>query len=77
MRATQLPFLILINLIIFSCNSKSNSESLNSTETNDAIKQYITVLGIAQDAGLPHVNCEMNVVVLTIWVMKLKSWCLA
>ena len=35
--------------LLFSCNNENQTE--NSTE-----KQFITVLGIAQDAGFPHIN---------------------
>lgn len=44
---------LLICFIIFiSCK--------NDTENNDAIKgsQYITILGIAQDGGYPHIGCQ-------------------
>ena len=42
-----------------SCNSnkKDNDYPQKVTQTPD-FKQYITVLGIAQDAGYPQINCE-------------------
>ncbi len=46
-------FLTLSSLFI-GCNSKS--DSLNSKSGN----QYITILGVAQDAGFPHINCNKN-----------------
>jgi len=41
-------------LIFFSCNSNSNP----GLEIATMPEQYITVLGIAQDAGYPHINCD-------------------
>lgn len=51
MRAFQIQFLIL-SLILLGCTSKSKS---NETKLNE---QYITVLGVAQDAGFPQINCN-------------------
>ena len=48
MKIILLPFLIFC----LSCNTKPQE---NVVEKPD---QYITVLGIAQDAGFPHINCE-------------------
>jgi len=43
---------LLLSVINLSCTSKAKS---NETKLNG---QYITVLGIAQDAGFPQINCE-------------------
>ena len=51
MKAFQIQFLIL-SAILFGCTSKPKS---NETKLN---QQYITVLGIAQDAGYPQINCD-------------------
>lgn len=53
MRTFQILYLIFI-LVAFSCNS-SNQEKVESKP-----KQYITILGIAQDAGYPQINCEKD-----------------
>jgi len=47
----QILFLILI-LSVLSCNSHYEK---NETQK---FKQYVTVRGIAQDAGYPQINCE-------------------
>jgi len=47
-----ISLIILISLL--SCNSEIKKEKV-STENN---KQYLTVLGIAQDAGYPQINCD-------------------
>jgi len=51
MRVVQILFLI-ISFTVLSCTSKSKS---NETIPNG---QYITVLGTAQDAGFPQINCD-------------------
>jgi len=51
MKAFQFQFLIL-SMILLGCTSKPKS---NETKSN---QQYITVLGIAQDAGYPQINCH-------------------
>ena len=51
MRVFQIVIFI-VNLIFLGCSSKSKS---NETKLNG---QYITVLGIAQDAGFPQINCN-------------------
>jgi len=51
MRVFQIVIFI-VNIIFLSCSSKSKS---NETKLNG---QYITVLGIAQDAGFPQINCN-------------------
>ncbi|TJY37293.1 MBL fold metallo-hydrolase [Pontimicrobium aquaticum] len=58
MRTIQILCLICF-LGLFNCNSKKETKVI--TETVIEIKkpkQYITVLGIAQDAGYPHINCD-------------------
>lgn len=45
-------FIIFTALLIFSCShSESNSHKIEH-------HQYITVLGIAQDGGYPHIGCQ-------------------
>lgn len=51
MRIFQNPYLLL-GIILLGCTSKSKS---NETKLNG---QYITVLGVAQDAGFPQIDCE-------------------
>tara|TARA_R110001592_G_scaffold272879_3_gene539731 strand:- start:3667 stop:4617 length:951 start_codon:yes stop_codon:yes gene_type:complete len=51
MRVSLIYFLV-ISLTFICCNSKPDT---NQSKPN---RQYITVLGIAQDAGYPHINCE-------------------
>ncbi|MCF7561489.1 MBL fold metallo-hydrolase [Sabulilitoribacter multivorans] len=46
---------LIITLGLFNCKSDKTERAYNS-ELNP--KQYITVLGIAQDAGYPQINCE-------------------
>jgi len=46
-----LPFLFL-SFIVFSCKTEPK------IKTDKSIGQYITVLGVAQDAGYPQVNCN-------------------
>jgi pyrroloquinoline quinone biosynthesis protein B len=50
-KTIQILYLILF-ICTFSCNS--SSKEVNQKSYN----QYITVLGIAQDAGYPQINCE-------------------
>ncbi|HEY5686951.1 MAG TPA: MBL fold metallo-hydrolase [Yeosuana sp.] len=45
-------YLLILSLFLESCNSKSDN---NSSKFGN---QYITVLGVAQDAGFPHINCD-------------------
>lgn len=53
MKSFQITSLVFL-LVFFSCNkNKKNSKNL---KVNSG--QYITVLGIAQDAGYPQINCE-------------------
>ncbi|MFK7831781.1 MAG: MBL fold metallo-hydrolase [Winogradskyella sp.] len=51
MKSVQILILILC-ISAFSCTSSIAEKNLNP------YKQYITVLGIAQDAGYPQINCE-------------------
>ena len=53
MRAVQISFLFLcLSIIFIGCNAQPESNS------NENLKQYITILGIAQDAGYPQIDCE-------------------
>lgn len=54
MRFFKLLYLISF-FLIFNCSSKKK-ENVNVYE--EIPSQYITVLGIAQDAGFPQINCE-------------------
>ena len=50
----RISFLLLTALLI-NCNKKEKStEIIEISKPN----QYITVLGIAQDAGYPHIGCQ-------------------
>jgi len=58
MRTIQILCLICF-LAFFNCNSnKENATEIIVDKTEEKPKQYITVLGIAQDGGLPHINCD-------------------
>ncbi|TMM32304.1 MBL fold metallo-hydrolase [Polaribacter aestuariivivens] len=48
-------FAITICLFLFSCQ---NSNVKKQSENQHKSGQYITVLGIAQDAGYPHIGCQ-------------------
>jgi len=48
--------LLMLNLGFFSCNSNVKLEIKKEIKPN----QYITVLGIAQDAGFPHIECDKD-----------------
>lgn len=53
MRKIQISIILIAYLgFFYSCQSKQDEEIKTD------YKQYITVLGIAQDAGYPHINCE-------------------
>lgn len=39
---------------IISCNKKKSTEEVLSLNSN----QYITILGVAQDGGYPHIGCQ-------------------
>lgn len=49
---------ILLALItsFISCNKTSIEK--NATDKTPTLKQYVTVLGIAQDGGYPHIGCQ-------------------
>jgi len=47
-----IPFLFFFSII--SCD-KRKTKTENNTQN---LKQYITVLGIAQDGGYPHIGCQ-------------------
>ncbi|MEJ2112470.1 MAG: MBL fold metallo-hydrolase [Flavobacteriaceae bacterium] len=51
MRLIKLSFLIFFSICI-SCHTKQSEKKTQKPS------QYITVLGIAQDAGYPQINCE-------------------
>ena len=58
MRTIQILCLICF-LALFNCNSREETKAITQTITEtEKPKQYITVLGIAQDAGYPHINCK-------------------
>ena len=47
-------YFLTLSLLLVSCNSKQGNRA--SKHSN----QYITVLGVAQDAGFPHINCNKD-----------------
>lgn len=51
---TQISILVLGILVFFNCNSNEKLEVKNETKPN----QYITILGISQDAGYPQIDCD-------------------
>jgi pyrroloquinoline quinone biosynthesis protein B len=58
MKTIQILYLIIC-LSFFNCNSKQENKQESEMATDlTRPNQYITVLGIAQDAGYPHINCE-------------------
>ena len=54
MRSTQL-FILLSTSVLLCC---TNLEKEKTKIVKEKAQQYITVLGIAQDAGFPQINCE-------------------
>jgi len=54
MRLFQISVLLLCFGFFIGCNSKSKENSAKRPN------QYITVLGIAQDAGFPQIDCEKD-----------------
>lgn len=55
MKSFQIPFRIFVAVVfLFGCQSKSDEKIENKHN------QYITILGIAQDAGYPQINCEKS-----------------
>jgi len=58
MRTVQ-SLCLIFYLGLFSCNSKQHMTKEKELErVVEKHNQYITILGIAQDAGYPHINCE-------------------
>ena len=58
MKRVQILFLICV-LSFTSCNENSIAQTSNSELIEQQESQtYITMLGIAQDAGYPQINCE-------------------
>lgn len=53
MKTVQILYLIFV-FIIFSCDVSDKEKEPQQ------LKQYITVLGIAQDAGYPQIDCEKD-----------------
>ena len=43
--------LLLLSILLFSCNPEIENKKTT-------YKQYITILGIAQDGGFPHIGCQ-------------------
>jgi pyrroloquinoline quinone biosynthesis protein B len=57
MKLFRMPFFILsLCFIFFSCKSEIKQEPNNEIKPS----QYITVLGIAQDGGFPHIGCDKD-----------------
>jgi len=53
MKSIQTSFqLLIVFFILFGCSSKEKIKKIEKPN------QYITVLGIAQDAGYPQIDCE-------------------
>ena len=52
MRVFRIYSLVFLTIILWSCDNE-----IKENETHE-LRQYITVLGIAQDAGYPQINCE-------------------
>lgn len=46
--------LFFLIIIFMSCNTKELKKKVKAQVTN----QYITILGIAQDGGYPHIGCQ-------------------
>jgi pyrroloquinoline quinone biosynthesis protein B len=58
MRTFQILCLIFC-VALFNCNSKQKTTTKTAvTPPSKISNQYLTVLGIAQDAGYPHINCD-------------------
>jgi len=58
MKTIQILCLMCL-LVLFNCNSKQEAkEKIGEIASIQKPNQYITILGIAQDAGYPHINCE-------------------
>lgn len=54
MNKSILNFKLLIVSVVFliGCSAKNNDQK------KEHLKQYITILGIAQDGGYPHIGCQ-------------------
>jgi pyrroloquinoline quinone biosynthesis protein B len=50
-------WLLLLSVIFISCSEDVSKRSQKNTTES---KQYITVLGTAQDAGYPQINCKKS-----------------
>ncbi|WP_299521379.1 MBL fold metallo-hydrolase [Winogradskyella sp.] len=57
MKRFQYLCLIFITTV-FSCSQKPTENITKNDSEKVKAEQYITVLGIAQDAGFPQINCE-------------------
>lgn len=50
---------LFLSVLTYACNSKPKDVETNEGKIKiEKPDQYITVLGIAQDAGYPQINCE-------------------
>ena len=56
MKRIQILCIIMLFAIV-SCDENKKQDHLNSTNIP---RQFISVLGIAQDAGYPQINCDKN-----------------
>jgi len=54
MRTAQISFQIFCIILCVSCNLDSKTEQVKKPQ------QYITILGIAQDGGFPHIGCSKD-----------------
>jgi pyrroloquinoline quinone biosynthesis protein B len=52
---TQISVLILSIFVFYGCNAELKKEKI---QPKNSPNQYLTVLGIAQDAGFPHIACD-------------------
>jgi len=58
MKVYQYSF-VLFFLVFSNCTEVAvNNREISNLGASSKAKQYITVLGIAQDAGYPQINCE-------------------
>lgn len=56
MKKTILIICLIIFASLFSCKSELKEHSIS----NENPLQYITILGIAQDAGYPQIDCKKH-----------------
>ncbi len=55
----RIPLLVLISVfVLIGCSHGKGVDIAKSELIEAKSEQYITVLGIAQDAGFPQINCE-------------------